>query len=387
MVLKRVLAVLLFFFLVLADVRSLFHYFALQDNVIKNSKTSIKYRTMIWLRVKTLSDFFEEYRKKQEVLTGVKEKFSRHVLLEKKEADLKIQGGRLCKIEGEIGTFFMHNKNIYVVIKEEKNFTLSRYIYDLSKCKRTSTTEFKYISSFSNGLLGIRKSNTVSLLHGFLKTSKEIDMGDILVKNVFKYGDKLYIHRERLIPGIPAVQIRAPGGIKEIFKDSRPSTESYEGDLLMEDTVFQIVSDRIYITFVYPLTEKLSIYEYSSKGEALKVLNLVFANRYKFPEHWIDNQKILARGVGTIYAVTGIFGDEQKLYISMERNAIEPLERDAKEPVKERLEHLMLVLDMKSRSFSAINIPCGLPVFYDGKNFHSVYLSSNEVYKWRLVRR
>ncbi|GEM_PF-3115028 len=370
---SKLFSLLVFSFLLFADVRALFHYFALEKEVEKRSKASLKYRMIISIWVKTMPDLFAEYQKKQMNLArDRRDEFPETVALKRMKARGKLRQKLLCPFEDKLKSVFKNKGKIYFLTEKLEGMSLIRTIYDAETCKELMKTKFSYlVASPSGQLIGLRRINLFNFLDHSFHIVKTLDLKDMLVQNLIAYNGRIFVQRRRLVPHIPAVQIRGKG-VKEIFVKSRKA-KGREANLLLQDTVFTVGEKGLYLAFVYPLQGTLEIYQCSLDGKPTRKFKLNFDEEYNFPTAWLNYEELLKGGVETIYAVSGLFAKDHFLYAILERNRINP-------PSEENLSHFIIRIDLKTREFSVISVP-GLPVFCDGIKFYSVSLKPGKIFE------
>ena len=149
----------------------------------------------------------------------------------------------------------------------------------------------------------------------------------------------------------------------------------------MQDTTFAVVNRSLYVSFVYPLGGQIDIYEYTLEGKPVRKISLRFARDYSFPYQWLNYNEV-RKGIKTIYALTEMFGKQEKLYLVLEKNII-------KGDKMEEISRFLLIVDLKNLTFAKIPFPYGLPVYFYGKEkiFYSVSLPQKEIYEVKLTEK
>lgn len=364
--------------LLFAGIRELFHFFALNDRAIKYDKIG-KYRLLtLFIRAETLKNLMNEYFQHQKSLRKQRKEVFQKIILKRSSEKLRLSGKKLCQMEvWRIKKFFKVKNKVYLLAKPE-DYTKDYYqIYDADRCCPVKKTFFFYISSSYTGeLTALRRFNRLVWLNHTLAITRKKELGDRLIKDVYSIKGKLYLHIERLHPGIAAVEILSGDKSRGIFFLSRNWGDDVEAHHVLNDTVFY-TGKYIYITFTYPFLEEVNLYTYSLEGKPLKELSFKFSQSYQLPPEWTDSREILRTRITSIAAVTAIFEGKGKVYVFMQKGSIDRGRIISKQ-------EFLYVIDRERNEFYELKLPYSLTMFYSGEYFYSVKLPDGDIYRWKL---
>ena len=378
MKLARIAACFLVVGLFLAGIRELFHFFALNDSAIKYDKIG-KYRLLtLYMRAKTLNNLMNEYFQNQKSLRNQRKEVFQKILLKRSSEKPRLSGKKVCQMKvGRIKKFFRVKDRVYL-LAWPKDYTKNYYqIYDADRCRLLKRTFFFYISSSYTGeLTALGRFNRLAWLNHTLVITRKKELEDRLIKDVYSIKGKLYLHIERLHPGIAAVEILFGEKSRGIFFLSRNWGDDVEAHHILNDTVFY-PGKHLYITFTYPFLEEVNLYTYSPEGKPLKELTFKFSQNYQLPPEWANSEKVLSARTNRIAAVTAIFEGKEKVYVFMQKGSID------RGRIFSKQEFLYLI-DRKRNEFYELKLPYGLTMFYSGEYFYSVKLPEGNIYRWKL---